>query len=217
MGLAAYLEIRPGVTAVIGSGGKTSLLRELAKELPGTVLLTTTTHIFPFDGVPLLESPDRETLRTALLRARVVCAGMPDPKTGKLSALPYELTGLADFVLAEADGSHGLPLKAHEDWEPVIPPGAGRTVLVVGLSGLGRPIAEVCHRPARFAALCGAAERDAATAERVAAVLNREALADVILLNQAEGRREEAAALAALLRTPVVIGSLWKGEFSCWY
>ena len=35
VGLAELLEIRPGVTAVIGSGGKTALLRTLGEELAG--------------------------------------------------------------------------------------------------------------------------------------------------------------------------------------
>ena len=48
------LNIPRGVTAVIGSGGKTTLLRTLSRELPGTVLLATTTHILPFEGVPLV-------------------------------------------------------------------------------------------------------------------------------------------------------------------
>ena len=39
MDFSKLLEVYPGVTAVIGSGGKTSLLRRLAAELPGTVLL----------------------------------------------------------------------------------------------------------------------------------------------------------------------------------
>ena len=46
MELWELLGIRPGLTAVIGSGGKTSLLRVLAQELShrGTVLVSTTTH-----------------------------------------------------------------------------------------------------------------------------------------------------------------------------
>ena len=39
-----------GVTAVIGSGGKATLLRILAEELSGTVILTTSTHIFAVCG-----------------------------------------------------------------------------------------------------------------------------------------------------------------------
>ena len=57
MQLYERLGVPCGVTAVIGSGGKTTLLRTLSRELPGTVILTTTTHILPFEGVPLLTAP----------------------------------------------------------------------------------------------------------------------------------------------------------------
>ena len=45
--LRELLGVGRGVTAVMGSGGKTSLLYQLAEELRpcGTVLLATTTHI----------------------------------------------------------------------------------------------------------------------------------------------------------------------------
>ena len=46
--LYSQLGIQKGITAVIGSGGKTTLLSVLAQELPGTVLLCTSTHIRPF-------------------------------------------------------------------------------------------------------------------------------------------------------------------------
>ena len=48
--LAEALGIKKGITAVIGSGGKSSLLKSLSLELSqkGSVLLTTSTHILPF-------------------------------------------------------------------------------------------------------------------------------------------------------------------------
>lgn len=48
--LAEALGIKKGVTAIIGSGGKSSLLKSLSLELSqkGSVLLTTSTHILPF-------------------------------------------------------------------------------------------------------------------------------------------------------------------------
>ena len=47
--LCDVLEVRRGVTAVIGGGGKTSLLYRLASELRerGMVLVATTTRILP--------------------------------------------------------------------------------------------------------------------------------------------------------------------------
>ena len=48
--LASALKIEPGITAIIGSGGKSTLLKMLGLELMragGRVLLCTTTHMFP--------------------------------------------------------------------------------------------------------------------------------------------------------------------------
>ena len=108
---------------MIGSGGKTTLLRILAEELSGTVILTTSTHIFPFAGIPLLVTDDIDQVRRALALHRVICMGTPAAE-GKLTApaLPFSvLADAADYVIVEADGSKRLPLKAHASYEPVIP------------------------------------------------------------------------------------------------
>ena len=81
-------------------------------------------------------------------------------------------TSRFDYVLAEADGSKRLPLKAHAAWEPVIPAATANVVWVVGASGLGKRVAEVVHRPKLFCERCGCEPTDAATPERVAMVLN---------------------------------------------
>lgn len=48
MKVCAALGVRPGVTSVIGGGGKSTLLEVLALELaPASVILCTTTHMFP--------------------------------------------------------------------------------------------------------------------------------------------------------------------------
>ena len=49
MELRELLEIGPGLTALIGGGGKTTLMYHLASELrqQGTVLVCTTTKIWP--------------------------------------------------------------------------------------------------------------------------------------------------------------------------
>jgi len=219
MALRELLEIRPGVTAVIGSGGKTTLLRVLGEELSSsgyTVILCSTTKIFPFEGLPNLLSPGEAEVAEALRAHRLVCAGALLPETGKLSApeIPMDrLAQLAEYILVEADGSARKPLKAHGEWEPVIPPEANQTVCVVGLTGLGRPAAEAAHRPERYARLAGIAENDPVTPEAAARVLNAEGLADRYLLNQAEGRRVCAEKLAALLERPACAVSLQKGAY----
>ena len=195
--LASALKIEPGITAIIGSGGKSTLLKTLGLELMrtgGRVLLCTTTHMFPVAGVPWDGSSRRldaapwkpRTLHVpgctceacaGLVRGSICQAGVLDPETGKLSAPAEPLDQLAqrfDYVLAEADGSKRLPLKAHAAWEPVIPATTANVVWVVGASGLGKPVAEVVHRPEIFCEHCGCELTDTATPERVAMALNAE-------------------------------------------
>lgn len=195
--LASALRIEPGITAIIGSGGKSTLLKTLGLELMragGRVLLCTTTHMFPVAGVPWDGSSRRLDAApwkpgashvpgctceacAGLARGSICQAGVLDPETGKLSSPAEPLGELAqrfDYVLAEADGSKRLPLKAHAVWEPVIPAATANVVWVVGASGFGKPISEAVHRPELFCELCGCELTDIATPERVAQVLNAE-------------------------------------------
>lgn len=129
MKLAPLLKIEKGITAIIGSGGKTTLLRTLSGELPGRVLLCTSTHFQGYADLPTVLDPTEADLRKTLAAHPIVCAAGHSP-TGKLvdCGLPYEtLADLADFVLVEADGSRRRPLKAHALHEPVIPPAPARS------------------------------------------------------------------------------------------
>ena len=195
--LASALKIEPGITAIIGSGGKSTLLKTLGLELMragGRVLLCTTTHMFPVAGVPWDGSNRRLDAapwkpgaphapgctceaRAGMNRGSICQAGVLDPETGKLSAPAEQLAELArrfDYVLAEADGSKRLPLKAHATWEPVIPAATANVVWIVGALGLGKPINEAVHRPELFCERCGCELTDIATPERVVQVLNAE-------------------------------------------
>ncbi len=215
--LRELLGVTRGVTAVIGSGGKTSLLYRLAEELRtcGTVLLATTTHIIRPPQYPFAETAMQ--LRAALAAEGAACAGSYTPE-GKLTAPAFDgWEQAADFVLVEADGSKRLPAKAHEAWEPVLPPQRRRTICVLGASAFGQPIRQAAHRPALFAQLAGVPWSAAITPEMAARVIRREGFADIIYVNQvdelepppswAEEFRKEAG-------IPVVIGSLqrkhWK-------
>ena len=222
MPLRELLDIRPGVTAVLGGGGKTTLLRTLGEELAqgGRVLLCTTTKIYPFPDLPCARTA--EELDDLARRYRLLCAGTEVPGTGKLTAPAYPMAALAarfDYVLVEADGSAQRPMKAHAPHEPVIPAEANQRILVVGASGFGRPILQAAHRPERYAALAKASVEDAVTPERAAAVLRSEGLHDRIYVNQVETRqaREDAGELAKRLACPVLAGSLREGRYAvCW-
>ena len=223
MELARLLGIQPGITAVIGGGGKTTLLRTLGGELAAVgarILLCTTTKILPFPDLPCaVTAAELERLGR---QHRLLCAGTPVPGTGKLTTpeVPIgELVRRFDYVLAEADGAAHRPLTAHAPHEPVIPPEANRVLGVVGASGFGRSIAQVAHRPERYARLAGVSETALATPRTEAAVLKAEGLGDLVFVNQAEssGAMADARALAELLEKPVLAGSLWRGEYvPCW-
>ena len=236
--LASALKIEPGITAIIGSGGKSTLLKTLGLELMregGRVLLCTTTHTFPVAGVPWDGSSRRldaapwkpGALHTpgctceacaGLVRGSICQAGVLDPETGKLSAPAEPLDELAqrfDYVLVEADGSKRLPLKAHAAWEPEIPAATANVVWVVGASGMGKPVDEVVHRPELFCERCGCEPTDIATPERVAQALNAELRAlDLntarVILNQVDTLADPTMAdrFEAALNRPIIATSL---------
>lgn len=213
------LGINTGITCVIGSGGKTSLLRTLAQELPGTVILTTTTHFYPFEGIPTWD-PKESELPEILEMTPVICCGSAG-KEGKLKApmlSPETLAKYAAYVLVEADGSKGLPIKAHRNYEPVVPSSTEKTLLVVGASGFGKAAEAVCHCPELYAALAGCSVHDPVTSDNLAAVLEKENLADLILINQADECENAvffAEALHKRLKIPVYYGSVKERWIKC--
>lgn len=205
-----------GITAIIGSGGKSTLLRALGLELMREgkrALLTTTTHMYPLAGIPWMPERKRMAGVPWMMRSHVsgcTCAQCTGPRgaiyqcgtlneqTGKLSAPNQNLNELAqgfDHVLVEADGSHRLPLKAHAAWEPVIPDATARVIWVVGALGLMRPVQEAVHRPEIFCERANVEPCDPATPEAVAQALACEQQllgleSATVLVNQVDTERE---------------------------
>ena len=142
------------LVALCGAGGKTSLLYALGREWRAQgekTALTTSTHIWASlpDGCALWDRPDEEKL-LALWRAGFTpVAGRPLPN-GKLEGPTDEMWALlrthADRIIAEADGAARHPTKYPAAWEPAIPPHTDKVVVLAGLTALGRPLREVCHR-----------------------------------------------------------------------
>ena len=206
--LLSALILPRGVTAIVGGGGKTTLMLRLARELGALgarVIVTTTTHIFPPEGMPTLTNATLQDAQTALEQDRVICLGNPS-KDGKLSAPDFsidQMQQIADYVLVEADGAKRLPLKAPAAHEPVIPPETRLVVAVAGLDGLGKSIQESTFRPELYAALCEKTIEDVITTQDMAAVLThtngqRKGVADgmrfAVLLNKADDASARSAA-----------------------
>ena len=206
---------------IIGGGGKTTLMLCLGRELSkhGRVIITTSAKIYPPENITTLDSPSVNDIRKALSAENMICVGNMG-QNGKLTPpdIPFErLTELADYVLCEADGSKGLPLKAHLPHEPVIPKNTMKTICVLGISGMGRPAGEVCHRAERFTELAGIDITDAVTPQAAANVINAEGFGDVLVINQARtaGELKLAKTLAGLCHIPVFAGEIRKGELEC--
>ena len=221
MQIAPLLHVGRGVTAIIGGGGKTTLMETLAGELSkkGKVIITTTTHICRPKQYETLLDADEAAVSAALERSGIVCVAS-QAESGKLCAPRLSmgtLVQLADFVLVQADGAKHLPLKAHAAHEPVVPPEANQTILVVGASGFGKPMRESVHRAPIAAQALGVGEDTIVTPKLWAGFLNFEALHTRVLVNQAENEQEQttARALAAGLHCPVCMAALQKGWIEC--
>ena len=184
------------ITSFVGGGGKTSSMLALGTELAeqgNRVIMTTTTRILPF------HQP---------LAANLSCIG-ERAENGKLGPVsnPDGLKQQCDVLLIEADGSKGLPMKAPAGHEPVLYERTDYVAAVYGLSALGKPLKEVCHRPERAAALLGRKPEDTVTGEDAAAILahpegqkkNVGERTYCVVLNQADDaeRRKQAETIAA--------------------
>lgn len=153
---------RHRMISVVGAGGKTSLIYELAlelRELGYRPAITTTTHI-QADG-----------------RFGFSPIGTPCEE-GKLKALSKEafdqLPGQYDVVLVEADGSRHHPLKVPAEHEPVIPE---QTDLVIGVAGtyaIGQTFMEACHRWELACKHFGVHPQDRITKQDLEMILNSE-------------------------------------------
>ena len=137
------------IIAVVGSGGKTTLIKNMAAQYRAqgkTVLITPSTHMFVEEDTLLTD--DAAAIIHALEETGFVMAGIPDGV--KLKALSKEtfeaVCPCADVVLVEADGSRMLPLKYPNATEPVIPENTDDIYVVCGLNAIGQKAKDVCHR-----------------------------------------------------------------------
>ena len=215
--LYELLEIRPGVTALIGSGGKTGLLYTLAGELykKSTVVVATTTHMWQPKQFPLATT--MEELKALLQENPIVCVGSFS-QDGKLGIPAFEgWDTAADYTIVEADGARMLPLKAHAPHEPVIPAGCENVICVVGASGFDKPIVQVVHRPEIFMSLVGVQGRETMVSPQMAAeVIRKEHLCTRIFVNQTDALPKffgggKVKDFARAVDVPVVSGSLRQG------
>ena len=240
---------RRELISIVGGGGKSSLMFSLAEELmeDGFKVITTTTTKVRYEEAlraPCLisEATSREFLREverSLFREGHIFVAREILDMGKVDGIsPGTADTLfkntpVDFLITEADGAAGLPLKAHAGHEPVIPSASTTVIAMAGLEALHRPFGpEVVFRHKIFGAITGAKRGENLSVEQIAAIfcdpkgLFRDApvlsgkiafLNKMDLLENEQGAEKLAEALlsnrhAGIER--VVFGSLQKREYS---
>ena len=179
-----------GVISFVGAGGKTALMFQLARELSGhgdSVLSTTTTKIFMPNRKQSSMVMISESARDLVTEARRLFKRYPHISAGsrlipfqnKLKGLLPETidtvwqSGVFRWVLVEADGAAGRPVKAPASHEPVIPQSTKWVIGIVGLEAVGKPLTERwAYRPQLLSKVTGLAP---------GAVMSESAIADVLM------------------------------------
>ena len=167
--------------ALVGGGGKTTVLHALGRTLPGQVVLTTTVKMGAdqHGGHEVLLDPPVSQVVSAASNGPVVvwsrvdgqkAIGIDPVKCDAIFAARTGRTGI-DYVIIEADGSRRQPFKAPAQFEPVMPSTVTVVASLIGIDVIGRVIADRCHRPMRVAALAGVRPYERLTAQGAAAVL----------------------------------------------
>ena len=162
-----------GVVSLMGAGGKTTLMFQLARALQKAgkkVLTTTTTKIFmpsPCQSDTVILATDYDhlllQLKIKLQQTHHITAGdFLIKESNKISGFSGETvnglwqSGLFDWIIVEADGAKRKPLKACNATEPVLPDCTSHLILVAGLDALKRPLCDDhVHRPLLFSRNCG--------------------------------------------------------------
>ncbi len=216
--LLNVFRIEPGMrVAIVGSGGKTSTLIQIAKQIGKGVILTTTTHIGASQidqGMRHIIIRDGEQISIDDLNLEnniTLFTSEPIDEFRSPGPAEYVLNDLADktktgklVMLIEADGSRGIPLKAPANHEPVIPGWVDLVIVVAGCSALGKTFNEqTVHRMIEYQTLAGISPGEVITPEVAVKVLIDKhgglknipySAEKVLLLNQADTAEIQAAA-----------------------
>ncbi|HLA06616.1 MAG TPA: selenium cofactor biosynthesis protein YqeC [Anaerolineales bacterium] len=193
--------------AFVGSGGKTTAIFHLARQLGTPVIVSATSHM----GAWQVSQADRHVIADSVnaifeiennLRGIIVVTGPLDgvrtrPLNDDLLKNLFQVCRKHSLpLLIEADGSCQKPLKAWAEHEPPIPDFVDMVVHVVGLTGLEKPLSEKnVHRSEIFSELSNVPLGEPITSEALSRVLSSRTggmknippqARKILLLNQAD-------------------------------
>lgn len=173
--------------ALVGGGGKTSLMFSLVEELVSKgmrVVTGTTTRVLKSEAkrapcvIFLAPGSDlNQTVRPLLEKHGQVFVGRDLSRKGKILGISPSDADLLyrepwiNYLILESDGSAGLPVKAPAEHEPVIPESSSLVVALMGLEALGVPFEEsLVFRAELFESLTGLKRGESLSSEVIARV-----------------------------------------------
>lgn len=178
-----------GVISIVGAGGKTSLMFRLARELSrqgAPVLSTTTTKIYMPNRKQSSIVMVSKSAGALAVEAKEILKHNPHISAGsrlipfqnKLKGFRPETideiwrSGAFRWIVVEADGAAGKPLKAPAAHEPVIPQCTKWVIGIVSLAAVGKPLTEKwAFRPQLVSKITGLAPGALITESAIAKVL----------------------------------------------
>lgn len=151
---------RKDMVSVVGGGGKTTTIFNLAfelKKLNKKVLVTTTTAMYNpksslYDNFILLDNEKDKEINWC--KGHITVLGKCVSEENKLLGVGEVFLDdifrkeIFDFILVEADGSKKKPIKAPASHEPVIPSRTTKVIGIIGMDSLNKSIDNSnVHRP----------------------------------------------------------------------
>lgn len=230
---AEPLDARGARIALLGGGGKTSMLNRLgadyAEVFPRVLLTSLTLSSRDHSSEALyLSEIGEEGLAPHFATRNPVCVMNRAVNDHKLEGVPEEaaegLANQADLCVFECDGARNLPLKVHNDRDPMVPAFSTHVIILVGADAVDQTLnSGRIHRPERFAELWGIDPEIPLSVDLIAEVVTTkkgylakvpDKLTPVYFVNKADSYPAQADRLAdAILRReagPVFVGSIAK-------
>jgi probable selenium-dependent hydroxylase accessory protein YqeC len=182
MKLNSLLNLDNGdLVSIVGAGGKTSLMFTLAEELKedSKLLVTTTTKIF----VPNKEQYDFMAIGPEEFQ-EIRCSnkngiyvyGNSVNEEGKIVGISIDVLNdqlsCFDYILAEADGSKGKPIKGWNMTEPVVSSKTMKTIGILSIESIGKEINEKnVHRVSEFLNITNAKKDGIISIENILSII----------------------------------------------
>jgi len=175
---------RRGVVCFVGAGGKKTTIYRLAREHPGRIGITATSHIeyFPksLNATKYIAS-EEELFKLVVTdsKSRVIACAQPSRKHGRRAGISpdrisqFKSEGHFDVLLVKSDGARSRWMKAPAEHEPPLPGTADTVIPVISARVFGKELTtKVAHRIEQICTITGISENDRIMPEHIARLIS---------------------------------------------